>query len=859
MTLLLPLQAAKKIPRYYQVEAIEAIEESLARVDSTLLVMATGTGKSLVAAEIARIHRSRGENILILAHTRELVEQNAKTLESVLGEQCYIEQGDLKAPHYAGVVSASFQSITQDRRLQRFGRDKFQLLIGDEIHRILAPTFRKVFDFFPCKKMGMTATPDRGDEKALGQVFDEVAYVMDIIDGIDSGYLVPVDARNVNIQEVDISHVSLSQGDLAQGELDLAILQGIEGIVQKVLELEPDSCGVLFFPGVISAEAACDRFNAIKPGSACFVHGGTDPDERRTMMSEFKAGRYQYLCQVGIAVEGFDAPRVEFIGWARPTKSRWMFAQGVGRGLRVLPGIVDHLPRQADAAQRRMLIRMSAKPNCIAEGQLVLTDVGQVPIEAVTKEMLVWDGASFVAHGGAILRGEREVIEYAGLCATEDHEVWTEEGWKAFGECAVEQVPVAVTGFGGLPVREARSLYRRGYPKERETLLNRPVYRVREGIQSRASQSRFWEGWLHEVRKTKARAEVASGEVCPCPESMYERSGQEIQRLRGQRHRVQILGAYSNGGLGNGEPGARCAATDRPSRQRWALRSWEPKALDSGTEHGAHQKYSGYAASACVQSAVPVDSLFGCDAAEASDKALVCRGGTALPQEVVKTKRRVWDILDAGPLHRFTVQGLLVHNCRLLNFVGNAGRHSLVTPEDLLGGDYTEAELKEAKKAAAAVGEGGEYDPLEALRESRARLQALVRESTSTVKATVTSFDPFKVLDVDLGEDRVGARYGVKPPTEKQVVLLRARGVDEQTLGKLDRRGAGKLLDSMRQRQEQGLASLKQMRLLGQYGIFDNSVTFDGATKAITYIKAKGWGRKGIDPDMLNRLLGRAE
>jgi len=560
MTLLLPLQAAQKIPRYYQVEAIEAIEESLARVDSTLLVMATGTGKSLVAAEIARIHRSRGENILILAHTRELVEQNAKTLESVLGEQCYIEQGDLKAPHYAGVVSASFQSITQDRRLNRFGRDKFQLLIGDEIHRILAPTFRKVFDFFPCKKMGMTATPDRGDEKALGQVFDEVAYVMDIVDGIDAGYLVPVDARNVNIQEVDISHVSLSQGDLAQGELDLAILQGIEGIVQKVLELEPDSCGVLFFPGIISAEAACDRFNAIKPGSACFVHGGTDPDERRTMMSEFKAGRYQYLCQVGIAVEGFDAPRVEFIGWARPTKSRWMFAQGVGRGLRVLPGIVDHLPRQADAAQRRMLIRMSAKPNC-----------------------------------------------------------------------------------------------------------------------------------------------------------------------------------------------------------------------------------------------------------------------------------------------------------RLLNFVGNAGRHSLVTPEDLLGGDYTEAELKEAKKAAVAAGEGGEYDPLEALRESRARLQALVRESTSTVKATVTSFDPFKVLDVDLGEDRVGARYGVKPPTEKQVVLLRARGVDEQTLGKLDRRSASKLLDSMRQRQEQGLASLKQMRLLGQYGIFDNSVTFDGASKAITYIKAKGWGRKGIDPSMLNQLLGRAE
>lgn len=554
----MPQPSSSKVPRYYQDEAEEAIWRTFAEQQSALLVLATGLGKTFVFSRVAKKAREMGWNILCLAHTGELVEQNRKTLEEVLGETVYVEQAELQAPPYAGLVSGSFQSITQERRLQRLGKGRFQLVIVDEAHRSLAPSFLRVIDFFQAKRLGVTATPDRGDERALGKVYDEVAYVMDILDGIDAGFLVPLEARNVHVKELDISKVREHAGKLNEGELDKAVLEGVEGIVKETLRLEPNRYGINFWPGVLSAEAAHHLFEELRPGSSCFLHGGTDPDERRQIVRDFKAKKYQFMNQCLVAVEGFDAPHVDLIVWARPCKSRWMFAQGVGRGMRTLPGTVDDLPEEHQASARKMRIAMSAKPSCV-----------------------------------------------------------------------------------------------------------------------------------------------------------------------------------------------------------------------------------------------------------------------------------------------------------LLNFVGNAGAHSLVTPEDILGGDFTEPELKEAKRLAETQQGDETYDPLEALKASRQWLRELATKATSQFTSVVTAFDPFKMLDVDLGDDRIGQRYGVHPPTEKQIVMLKGRGVEDDAIRTLDRRGASKLIDSLKQRQEAGLASLKQMRFLAKYGVTDNTVTFEAANKGITYIKGKGWGKRGIDPSVLNQLLGR--
>ena len=233
-------------------------------------------------------------------------------------------------------------------------------LLVHNCHHSIAKSYRKVLDHFQCKKMGMTATPDRGDEKALGQVWGDVAFVYDIVQGIEDGYLVPIKGQSVRVDEVNLSNISKTAGDLAVGELDEEIASHIEGIVSKTLEIAPNRTGIWFFPGVKSAELACDRLNALGH-TAAFVCGETPKEERDDIMKGFKNGTYRHLTNCQVATEGFDAPNADMVVIGRPTLSRALYAQMVGRGLRVLPGLVDGVD---DGQERKNLVRGSRKPYC---------------------------------------------------------------------------------------------------------------------------------------------------------------------------------------------------------------------------------------------------------------------------------------------------------------------------------------------------------------------------------------------------------------------------------------------------------------------------------------------------------------
>jgi len=190
---------------------------------------------------------------------------------------------------------------------------------------------------------------------------------MDILEGIDSGYLVPVDIRHVELESMDISQVrsGRAEGGLNLHELDEAMVKAVEHIVVKTIELEPDRQGIAFFPGVRSAQYATDRFNTIKPGSAICITGETDPDERDAMVAAFKRGEYQYLCNCQVATEGFDAPRASLIIQGRPTKSRMLYTQMVGRATRVLPGVVDEITERGEHEARRGAVQESLKSNAV--------------------------------------------------------------------------------------------------------------------------------------------------------------------------------------------------------------------------------------------------------------------------------------------------------------------------------------------------------------------------------------------------------------------------------------------------------------------------------------------------------------
>lgn len=372
MTLSLFAPKVRLTPRWYQQEASEAVDAALEKHRATCLLMATGLGKAVIIGMKVGQWVRAGGRVLVLAHRDELVRQLKAEVERVSGYEAYIEQADIKAPFYARVVVASIQTLARKSRLHRFGKDAFTHVIPDELHHYVSPTYRRPLDYFEeAKIFGVTATPDRLDKKALGRIIDDVAYTMDIEDGIEHGYLVPVDGKLVEVDEIHLEDVKIVAGDLEQQKLDAIMLQAVEGVVKKTLELEPHRQGIGFFPGVASAQAACDRMNALKPGSACMIHGGTDPQERQDSVRKFKAHIYQYLFNCQVATEGFDAPCCNLVIQARPTKSRSLVTQMVGRGTRPLTGVIDPFPGRDQAAERRAAIAASDKP-----GLMVLDFVG---------------------------------------------------------------------------------------------------------------------------------------------------------------------------------------------------------------------------------------------------------------------------------------------------------------------------------------------------------------------------------------------------------------------------------------------------------------------------------------------------
>jgi superfamily II DNA or RNA helicase len=334
--------------RPYQVEAVRRIREELATNRSTLLVLPTGAGKTRVFSEIAK---DWDGPVLVVAHRNELIRQGRGSLEEICGDLVSTEKAGARA---AGtrIVVGSVQTLVGERLASFARRHPATLVICDEAHHAVSPSYRAIFDAFPdAKLLGVTATPDRSDERAMGQVFDSVAFVYEIRQAIADGYLCPIRIKTVTCGEIDLSSIGTVAGDLNQGELD-AVMQA-EAVIHRIvapvgrgdslIELAGDRQTIVFCTSVDAAHRTAEVINRYRPDRARAVDGKTQTDLRTRTLKDHDAGRYQYLCNVGIATEGYDSPRVSCVAMARPTESRAFYAQCAGRGLRILDGKADCL------------------------------------------------------------------------------------------------------------------------------------------------------------------------------------------------------------------------------------------------------------------------------------------------------------------------------------------------------------------------------------------------------------------------------------------------------------------------------------------------------------------------------------
>ena len=317
---------------------------------------------------------------------------------------------------------------------------------------------------------------------------------------------------------------------------------------------------------------------------------------------------------------------------------------------------------------------------CIAEGQLVLTDQGLVPIEKVTTDMKVWDGEEFVHHGGVVYKGEREVMTYEGLTATPDHYVWVdgEQEPVPFGIAAASGAHLVQTGNGRKPLRLGRN-YQLGKEMElklESLLCSDKVSRVRQCSVATIRQFKARKiKRLSALFPTTSCTKMALQKIDSREESMHKSKGLHVPRLWGAWHKIRIQQCKRSLHIFNYRIwGTRTKDGARSNQHQWELCPWQFTICYERTEPGKPKNNDNIS----IRSRILAIQQIGCD------KKTICRNITrsdhsgsseisirkkeALEDHLCKA--RLYDIRNAGKHHRFTVSGHLVHNCGYGGSVG---------------------------------------------------------------------------------------------------------------------------------------------------------------------------------------------
>ena len=328
--------------RPYQQQARERIHAEWENGHTrTLLVLPTGTGKTIVFASVAADQVRAGDRVLILAHRGELLEQAADKLQRSTGLVSAVEKADATCLNtWFRVVVGSVQTLQRTARLERFPHDYFGTIIIDEAHHAITDGYRRILDYFgSAKVLGVTATPDRGDMRNLGEVFDSLAFEYKLTDAIKEGYLCRIMAQTIPLK-LDISSVTMSGGDYAVGDLGTALDPYLEQIAAEMAQRCKGRKTVVFLPLIKTSQKFRDLLNS-HGFRAAEVNGQST--DRKEVLADFDAGKYNVLCNSMLLTEGWDCPSVDCVVVLRPTKVRSLYSQMVGRGTRLSPGKSDLL------------------------------------------------------------------------------------------------------------------------------------------------------------------------------------------------------------------------------------------------------------------------------------------------------------------------------------------------------------------------------------------------------------------------------------------------------------------------------------------------------------------------------------
>jgi superfamily II DNA or RNA helicase len=334
--------------RPYQEEAKLAIHTAFETFDRALIQLPTGCGKTIVFAATAH---EMGYPVLVIAHRDELLDQAAEKFRMW---DPGVTVGKVKAESdqwWTEVVVASIQTLWRPKRLEKLRRvlrqRPFKLAVVDEAHHAPADSYQKVLAVlheFDVPVLGVTATPERGTGGGLEGVWPTLAYQYPILRAIQDGYLSDVRGLRVELKEANLDRLKVNRGDWQDGQMaEMLHDAGAPGYAVKAyLEHAPDRKGIVFTPTVDLAYEMAAAFNdAGVPAAA--INGNTPRTERQKVYRALREGTLRIVANASVLTEGFDEPSVDLVVIARPTLSRVLYVQMVGRAMRLFPGKTDCL------------------------------------------------------------------------------------------------------------------------------------------------------------------------------------------------------------------------------------------------------------------------------------------------------------------------------------------------------------------------------------------------------------------------------------------------------------------------------------------------------------------------------------